>query len=107
MKPIVSKHFHTLKRIGKRATSFYQNRYRCTGPECNYVQRAELLEGKRVLCPLCMNPDGYIIQRDQLFNTIPRCPACSKSKKAMATAAVADELENLLSGIVSPEDRED
>lgn len=94
-------HTHIYKRLGpgthgKKRVPFNDQTFRCIDPDCTFVTKAGRLMGKRAVCGICKEPTGFILDRDSLCITTPRCPNCSTSRKHKKITDLANEIEFLI-----------
>ena len=92
-------HIHTYVRLTKDV-------FRCADKHCYHTAKKTILVGKATLCNEC--GEEFVLTREDLRRSRPRCMKCSKTKKALAvqsaTNAVDSVFKNLGIGLTTGED---
>ncbi len=92
-------HIHSFIRH-KPSSKSINPRWKCSDPDCMYYITQDMIEGKRTLCPHCLE-NTWVLSRDDFKRAEPRCPQkCSLVKEHIEARdkknKVANILENLL-----------
>lgn len=89
---IETRHVHTLRRVRQVGSEKQAVRYMCMAPDCNFVQKRELLIGKRARCSRCGS--SFILSYLQLSKETPHCGCkATRSARIIDLTQLGKELE--------------
>ena len=75
--------------------------FKCDDPHCEHYTDKEMILGKASLCPICRQTE-FILTRQNLRCSRPRCDNCSQTNAAREKRRIADMVRNLIESQAQP-----
>lgn len=89
------RHIHTYRRHETRPEIM-----RCAHPECSHFTERATLDGKASICNICGSE--FVLSKDDLRRTKPRCFNCSTTQKARQFQNAASLMASIIQKVEGP-----